>query len=270
MITGMQAPALLIVAVLGFPRTSSAGEVPSDTSSSAIRGTVRIESDVDSALVILDGHLIGFTPLVVDTLQAGTYSVKLLHPDKNNWLTESIFDSFIVHRGESVTRRYVLETRYLVRSDPFNAEVFLRDSLIGRTPLVIRKEDATSTTDLLLRKQGYEDTRLGLVGSERGVVTAALKRTWYHEGTENYLLTTVDNGKRFPSVRVYLTGVSTVFSGAAAAYFKIKADKRYQSYLTSRDPSVLSETHRLDRAAAVALVAAQISIGLFAYFLLSE
>ncbi len=55
-----------------------------------------------------------------------------------------------------------------------------------------------------------------------------------------------------------------------AAYFKIQADDRNDVYLQTGDPALRSQVHKYDTISALSLTAAQIGMGLFAYFLLSE
>lgn len=76
--------------------------------------------------------------------------------------------------------------------------------------------------------------------------------------------------KKNGTFRLYLTGATAIISGATAAYFKIKADDRYQAYQLRGEQALLSETNRLDAVSAVALIATQVSLGLFTYFILSE
>jgi hypothetical protein len=72
------------------------------------------------------------------------------------------------------------------------------------------------------------------------------------------------------SLRFYLAGGATILSGVAAAYFKIKADDRNALYELTGDPALRDETHRLDTAAGISLLATEIGFALLTYYLLSD
>jgi hypothetical protein len=72
------------------------------------------------------------------------------------------------------------------------------------------------------------------------------------------------------SARLYLTGGGAILAGAAAAYFKVKADNANNDYLLAGDPASLSDRNRFDTASGVFLVVTQLSLGLFLAFLMSE
>jgi hypothetical protein len=239
------------------------------TTSSSLKTPITIQTDVDSALVIIDSVHIGFTTLTIDTLSQGTHSIILRHPDLENWLTSSISDSFAVVHGEANTLYYRFTPRLLVTSNPFGANVFLSDSLIGPTPLVLNTNADMTALKLSIRKQGYEPRVMNMSDNKRSVLAVNLKKIW-QSGADQDALFRESHTNGSSNFRLYLTGATTILSGAAAAYFKVRADNRYRNYVRSRDPALLNETNRLDTAAAVALVATQLSLGLFTYFILSD
>jgi hypothetical protein len=61
-----------------------------------------------------------------------------------------------------------------------------------------------------------------------------------------------------------------ILSGVTSAYFKDQANKEFDRYLQSKNPSSLSTTNRLDREAAISLVISQISFVVLSYLLLRE
>jgi len=244
-------------------------DITVDTTSTIRKTPITIQTDVDSALVLIDSVQVGFTPLTVDTLSRGTHSITLQHPDLDNWLTGSISDSFDVVRGEARTLRYTFTPWLLVRSNPFGADVFFGDSLLGSTPLLLNADARMTHSMLNLRKPGFEDSTVRMSDNKRSVLAVNLKKVWQSETNEKSIFR--ESGSNGTSnFRLYLTGAATILSGATAAYFKVRADDRHNSYVRSRDPVLLNETNRLDTAAAVALVATQLSLALFTYFILSE
>jgi hypothetical protein len=263
-----------VIIALGFCLLLLSGvvytrDVTAYTVSNNTKTPVTIRTDVDSALVIIDSVQVGLTPLTIDTLSRGIHSITLHHPDLENWLTGSISDSFVVVNGESITLRYSFTRRFLVTSNPFGADVFLSDSLIGTTPLILNTNALITPSTLRLQKSGFEPSVVEMSENKRSVLAANLKKIWQSGANEESIFRE-PHTKGSSNVRLYLTGATTILSGVAAAYFKVKADDRYSSYIQGRDPILLDETNRLDTAAAVALVATQVSFVLFTYFILSD
>jgi hypothetical protein len=229
--------------------------------------TVTVRTDIDSALVIIDDVEAGVTPLTIDTLRPGLHRITLVHPDVENWLATNLSDSFFVNPGEARTLHFRFEPRYIVSSYPFEADVVIEDSAVGTTPLLLTGDQVLK--DIRIRKDGYEPTNLDLARAHRGVVAVPLKKIW--PGHEDGQSPFADPDKTESGrLRVYITGSATILSGAAAAFFKVRADERYDLYRKTGEPSHLEETRRLDRASAVALCATQVGLALIVYFLLLE
>lgn len=227
--------------------------------------SITIQSVPDSAHVMLDGHDVGTTPLTLDSIVPGPHALLLQHPDVESWLTEPTSDSVSLNPGEHRTLRYNLRSQYFITSSPFGAEVVLGDSLIGTTPLVTSLR--LDQQSIVVRKTGYEPSTFQISGGN--IISIPLKRLWTNEdGGETYFRDL--NGNSEKPLGLYIAGAATVVSGVAAAYFKVKADGRYQQYLTTGDRTLLSRTNDLDTAAGIAIAATQVGLGLFTYFLFSR
>jgi hypothetical protein len=261
---------VLLAATLAAPSGRQLLATTPETDSSntaALRCSLAIESTPESAYVLVDGRLAGQTPISVDSLGSGIHILTLQHPDVENWLTEPIIDTVKLLGGEHKALRYSLGTRYFITSIPFGAEVLVSDSVIGTTPIVT--SPPLSLESITLRKAGYEPTSVRPAVNQGGIISIPLKKIWQND--ENGWSYFKDNdGKSSKSAGLYIAGTATILSGVAAAYFKIKADDRYQQYLGSNNSSFLSQTNRLDTAAAIAIVATQVGLGLFTYFLFTQ
>jgi hypothetical protein len=217
--------------------------------------------------VLADGKHIGRTPVSIDSLSPGTHILTLQDPDAESWLTEPIRDTVRILEGEHKVLRYNFSPRYFITSTPFGAQVLVGDSVVGTTPIIT--SPSISLESMTLRKPGYEPTSIHLADYEGGVVSIPLKKVWQNdENGESYFKDYDGRGPK--SAGLYITGAATVLTGVAAAYLKIKADDRYQQYLGTNNSSLLSQTNRLDTAAAIAIVATQIGLGLFTYFLFTQ
>jgi hypothetical protein len=256
------------ILVLLAEMQSHAGESPNDSASTtSSRCSLTIQSTPESARVLVDGKLVGRTPIVVDTINPGTHILILQHPDVESWFTEPASDTLHIAESEQRILRYNLHTRFFITSSPFGAEVVSGDSVVGTTPIVIGSSSVNGR--LTVRKGGYEPTVLELATSQHSVVLIPLKKVSPDDGHgESYFRES--NGTELGSAGLYISGAVTLLSGVTAAYLKIKADDRYQHYLLTGNGNLLSQTHQLDTGAAVALLATQIGLGLFTYFIFSE
>lgn len=72
------------------------------------------------------------------------------------------------------------------------------------------------------------------------------------------------------NTRLYVVAGAGLLSGIAAAYFKQKADRVFDDYQQTSDPSLLENTRRYDRWSGVALMIFELSFAALTYLLLSE
>jgi len=243
------------------------GTVPDSATGAACSLTVR--TGTDSAWVTIDSVRRGRTPLTLDSLRGGPHVLRLTQVDTASWLTGSITDTVYLSPGESRTLRYTFERRVTVVTDPSGALVYIGDSVAGTTPLTITSRTGPLPPDVHVVRSGYERTVVPLPVSGSGVARAVLQKMWQSETAENPLMSESGSAER-TGLRLYVAGGTTVVAGAIAAYFKIRADSRNALYQQTGDPSLQSETHRLDVSAAISLVAAQIGFAFFTYYLLSD
>lgn len=254
-----------ILAVLLIACTPAAAQELHDTSAvqTDSLAPLTIETDMPGAVVFLDGDSVGVTPCTVPSSYVGRRHLRLVPREASNWLVDPILDTMDIVAGVAQTKRYAFSPKLLIISTPSEAAVFFGDSLIGTTPLVVRGISGP----LRLQKMGYADTTLDISQAARGILTTGLKKIWTSTPEESIFKDSEGNGS---SLRLYITGATTVLAGAASAYFKVKADNIYSKYVRTGDPNDLAEVNRLDTAAGIALAATQLSLGLFTYFILTE
>jgi hypothetical protein len=226
--------------------------------------SITIQSTPDSAALFLDGVRRGNTPVTLDSLSAGRHGLRLQHPAVDSWLTVPISDTITLAYGDYKTFSYSFTNRFIIDTDPFDAEILVGDSALGHSPFLVTSPLSVIT----LRKVGFRTTTLDLVPVTGGVFKATLHPEWETGGSFPLAIPFVEQ-KRSP-LRLYLTGAATVLSGTAAAYFKIKADDTYQQYLITGNNSDRARVRELDRSAAIALVATQLGLALFTYFIFTQ
>ncbi len=254
---------ILFLALFVFSVFTSAAGRTADTLGQTSTTSISIDTNPQGAVVFINGDSVGISPVTVTGIPAGKVRIRILPPDFKNWLAEPVIDSLSIQEGTTVSRSYGLARKHLILTSPSGAQVLLGDSVVGLTPLVIRGD----WKHMEVRKKGYASAPLDGIMPERGIISLNLKESWDGEPSESPIISSDEDGS---SLRLYLSGAATILSGATAAYFKVKADNKYSDYLRSGSNSALDEVNRLDTAAAIALVATQVSMGLFTYFILSE
>ena len=258
---------VLLLLLLPLPSFSRGGG--EDTTRSVPRSAITIQTVPDSGQVYIDDVRVGATPVSVDTLQPGVHRLLIVHPDPANWLTGNIHDSLEVTAGQSRAYRFVFPSKFSIESVPSGADVWRGNDLLGVTPLVLPEDSLPAGSTLLLRREGFRQTAASPDTARRGSLMVTLPREWTAGEPDDSPFATSSVLKRSP-VRLYLSGAATVIAGTLAAYLKIKADDRQDTYLLTGSPALIAERNRLDTGAAISLAVTQVSFSLFAYFLLNE
>ena len=255
---------LIGLLVLGFANAAFSEDAASDSTKLRGNSTLTIQTTPESVWVILDGKKVGTAPLEIDSISAGPHTLKLQHRDVTSWFADPLEDTVVIREGEHRILRYALHTKYFLTTTPFGADVVLGDSVIGETPFIAAT--GLARRELVLKKPGYEPMIVTL--SSQPIISTSLTRVWQKEERPSYFVESSETGSN--TTGLYISGAATVLSGVAAAYFKVKADDRYQQYASTGNAHFLSQTHRLDTAAGISIALTQISLGLFTYLILSQ
>lgn len=226
---------------------------------------ISIYCNIQNSKIFLDTILIGHTPLENYTINPGFYVLRIFSPDERSWFSKSYIDSIQIQPNENIIKNVELEYIWYISSSPSGADVFYKDSLIGRTPLVFYSESEINL--LTFDKTGYE--RLSIPTDRNNSKIDVLlqpdgKNNFIHQN--NFLST---DGNKLP-VSVYLAAGSAVLFGATAAYTKIRADDYYKRYRKTGDGSLLTQVHKLDTYSGISLAITQVSSLYLTYLLLSK
>lgn len=124
-------------------------------------------------------------------------------------------------------------------------------------------------SSLSVAKIGYERAETAPAEFRRGSLILPLVRDPGTEPVNGSIIMQQMPASR-QSLRLHLTGYSTLLFGAITAYLKIRANNAHENFLRTENPAYLSRRNRLDNQAVAAIVITQIGLGLFVYFLLSE
>ncbi len=262
--------AILLMACFVFHGTAFStldgrNAVVADTSpGDSILATFTLNSNPQGAQVYIDSLLIGRTPLDSQRIPPGTHVLRFVHANYRSWLAPMVTETLTVPPGAHLTRTWTFPTIYVVKSEPYGATVRYRDSSVGTTPYILC---ASQKEVIALSKDGYEDEIIVLT-PEGGELFARMRSLVRTPAGESPLVASGEKSKNlFP---VFLTSGTTILTGVASAYFKMKADGRYNDYRLSGDAGTLDEVHRFDRLSGIALVTSELSLIALSYFLLSR
>ena len=148
----------------------------------------------------------------------------------------------------------VLEKEVLLNSSPQDAYVFYKDSLIGNTPLFVQK----SFSKLTLRKSGYDDTSILF---DNIVPRKSVPMNFNGQEKE----------KSFFEKDIFkILTAGIVVLGGTTAYFKLKADNKFEEYEFSGNGELLDDTRKYDLISGITFTALQINFGLLLYYFLIE
>jgi hypothetical protein len=240
-------------------------EAAADSSQALQTAYFAVTSSPDSAWVFLEATLVGRTPCIIRVTPPWCREVRVFHPDFANWLTDAVEDTLTFEAGDTLARNYILGAWTMVVSSPSGGEVSLGDSLLGTTPLILPEGSVALQAQLTVHKPGYEPAVACVAQARQGILSLPLVAQGEQGRTHPSLIVAPRS-----SLRLYLSGAGAILAGATAAYFKVKADDRNDSFLTTGDPALARERNHYDTASAVAFAVTQVSFGLFIMFLLSE
>jgi hypothetical protein len=232
----------------------------------SLRGVLVVTADVESAVVSVNGLPAGQTPLIIGDLPPGPYAVDISCPSSESWFLAGTRDTVQLVAGDTTRVSAHLQHHFQVMTEPAGLPVYAGDSLAGVTPLLLPSGSDQVLREMTLRPPGASPVLL-LPPRGTGLLRLTLPLSLPEPGGR--VLNIAERERGIP-LQLVATGGAALLSGVAAATWKVRADGVYAEYRLNRDPAARERTRRLDTSAAVALVAMQVSLGLFVYFLLSE
>jgi hypothetical protein len=255
---------LTLLLLLAAPSAAQQADTLSTSS-----GILVVTSDPESAWVYRDTSFAGRTPLTLQVPAPATLRLRILHPDAANWLTEAVLDTVHLIPGEEARRHHDIPRWTMIVTIPSGAEVFSGDSLIGTTPYALRPADQPGAGSVTVRKAGYGTATGSLALASRGVLLIPLVPSGEPAGSNDWRLG-INGAGRASSLPLWVAGGSAVVFGSFAAYYKIQADHQQNEFLRTGNPYHQAERARMDDLSALYFLAAQIGLGVFIAFLVSD
>ena len=177
-----------------------------------------INSDSVIVNVLVDDSLFSTSNHPIIELPNGKYFIKIIEAN-HIWNSKYFIDTLELKECETKVINFNPDRRVYLDSNPQDAYVFYGDSLIGSTPNYFNK----FSRKLLLKKNGYADYDY-LNNNSANQVKINLKF--------------INNQKKesfFSSTAFKVLAGTAIALGTVTAYFKLKADNRFDEYKASRD-----------------------------------
>ena len=248
----------------------------SDSSTRRI-GWLRLETEPPGCFARIDSITVR-TPAVV-RLTPGRHLLIITSPDGRLWALPPKVDSISVSQAETTVVTFSYPKLISLFSSPSGATVRARGMLLGRTPIILcdSSHAGVGLSSLIVEKEGFlpdsvfletvpEVSPLYTIQSGRAIFLSLKPSAGIQP--DELLLKPPDIFPKRNSV--ILLSATTLASGIAAVVLKQKANRYFDSYLSSRDPMLLTQTRRYDTYSGVALAAMEIGIAAIVMVLLTQ
>ncbi len=227
--------------------------LPEFSFSQDCKSKVTIKTNENSALIFINNNFAG-RGNVVTALGKGDYLISAKEPS-SLWDAKEITDSLkIIDCGETKIVTLNFNKGLFLQTDPQDASVYSKDSLVGFTPLFV----PTYSAGLELKKPGYENETLNSNNLSSGKIIKL-----------NYI--GLPNSKSFfksDLFKILLGGIITL--GSATAYFKLKADDKFSLYQDTGNGDYLTQTRKYDVISGITMGALEINFGVLLYYFLND
>lgn len=220
--------------------------------------TIKIISDIPEVNIFINDSLVypkdgsQTSKKLEFELEEGKYVITAVE-NSEKWNPITFNDTIFLSGCETKIIHYNFTSETLLETIPSDVYVYANDSLLGFTPIKI----PTNIQELKLSKPGYVQKEIKI--EEKPVQLVQLE----FNGTI----------KSEPFVKTTLFKVltsSAIALGAITAYFKLKADDKFDEYRFSGNKKFLDETNRYDTISGVSLALFQINFGYIIYRFLAE
>lgn len=159
-------------------------------------------------------------------------------------------------------------------SEPDRAEVYAGDSLLGRTPMRLRRALLDSVRVYFPSRDAWDAQVLrpdtAAPPADMGVLLLRFDARRMFGALPAGKANVLGEDLQIPPASVLIPAGLGLAAGVAAVMFKQHADGLYDDYLRSGDESLLSQTKKYDIYAGVSLALLQVGLGYFIYRLFDK
>ncbi|MEJ2614268.1 MAG: hypothetical protein P8Z35_04880 [Ignavibacteriaceae bacterium] len=211
-----------------------------------------VKTNEEKSVIELNNKFLGYGKIET-RIDTGKYILSV-HEPYEKLDSKYILDTLNVSYCNDIKLSYNFNSAVYLKTNPQDVYVYSRDSLLGSTPLFVPvKYDRVE-----LSKPGYK-SKLIRMNQLKSNNLVNLKYTG-----ENVT-------KSFYEKDIFKILVGTmVLLGGTTAYFKLKADNRYDSYLSTDNQAYLDQTKKYDTISGITMTALQINFGILIYYFLTD
>ena len=236
-----------IVLLLVFSIMSFSEIFPQDCKAKLI-----VKTDEEKSIIRLNNKFLGYGNIETG-IDTGKYILSV-HEPVDRWDSKYFLDTLNVSNCNDIELSYNFNSSIYLKTNPQDVYVYSKDSLLGNTPLFIPSKYKL----VELSKPGYQSKSIRL-----------------NQLPENNLVNLKYTGenitKSFYEKDIFKILVGTmVMLGGTTAYFKLKADNRYDSYLSTDQKVYLDQTKKFDTISGITMTALQINFGILIYYFLTD
>lgn len=214
--------------------------------------TLKIISDISEVNILINDSLVSKSGKLELELEDGSYSITAVE-NSEKWNPITFNDTLVLSGCETRIVNYNFTSGILLETIPSDVYVYSDETLIGFTPLKVPK----NIQELKLSKPGYIEKKILLEDNPIQIVKLDFNGKIKSEPFVNTTLFKV------------LTG-SAIALGAITAYYKLKADDKFDEYRFSGNKKFLDETNKYDTISGISLALFQINFGYIIYRFLAE
>lgn len=255
-----------IVVPVAFLALAFAGEVRAQDVQSRT-ATLEVVTNVPDAAVIVDGTLLGTAASRYFAISRDARTLRLAVTRDNDWSLTPLDVELPPATGDTVVAAALFPYHYQVETIPYGAHVYYEAggtrTLLGDTPLQYVTDTPMEGT-LVVERNGYVTERFEPgrdVWNRRSLVLVVPQRT------EEAPASTEVAWRPPPQYNRWIDYASLGLAAAAGIItvrYKFKADRLYQRYADTGDPTLRAPIDRYDARAAVSLGVMQVGVGIFA------
>ncbi len=217
------------------------------------KATISIKTDEDSSLIFLNDAFLGKGNVTVEAPK-GTYYIKATE-SLMRWDAKTFYDTIEVKNCEDINRNYSFNGTVYLQTDPADVYVYHDSDLIGHTPLRL----SLNNENLLLKKIGFEDKYISSDRLNKNKVISLVR-----------LYNNDNHGSFFNGTEFKLLLGSLIVLGGTTAYFKLKADNKFEEYQFTGNGDYLDQTHKYDLISGITFGLVQINFGILMYHFLFD
>lgn len=217
------------------------------------KSKLTIDTDLPNTRIFINDSLVTELNHYEYELNKGCYKITVLE-NSDKWNAQKFVEYIYLNDCSEEKLFYSSSKNIYLDSNPQDAYVFEGDSLIGSTPLFLDSK----IKNIILRKTGYSD-----VNFENNFSSNKINIDLQFIGQQK-------QEKFISSTAFKILAGTAIALGAVTAYYKLKADDKFDEYHFSGDQKLLDQTRKFDVISGITFTAMQINLGYILFRFLTE